>query len=82
MSIVIPSEIHIRSIPFYRSGAETQKGQSEDWEEPMILFKAVSAKLKKKVQFEIIMDKSFFFFLSFVFLGQHLRHMEVPRLGV
>lgn len=48
MSIVIPSEIHIRSIPFYRSGAETQKGQSEDWEEPMILFKAVSAKLKKK----------------------------------
>ena len=23
-----------------------------------------------------------FFFLSFVFLGPHLRHMEVPRLGV
>ena len=24
----------------------------------------------------------FFFFLSFVFLGLHLRHMEIPRLGV
>ena len=24
----------------------------------------------------------FFFFLSFVLLGQHLQHMEVPRLGV
>ena len=24
----------------------------------------------------------FFFFLSFIFLGLHLRHMEVPRLGV
>ena len=23
-----------------------------------------------------------FFFLAFVFLGLHLRHMEVPRLGV
>ena len=25
---------------------------------------------------------SFFFFLFFCFLGLHLRHMEVPRLGV
>ena len=24
----------------------------------------------------------YFIFLSFVFLGPHLRHMEVPRLGV
>ena len=24
----------------------------------------------------------FFFFLSFVFLGLHLQHMKVPRLGV
>ena len=23
-----------------------------------------------------------FFFLSFVFLGPHVQHMEVPRLGV
>ena len=29
-----------------------------------------------------IQDALFFFFLSFAFLGLHLPHMEVPRLGV
>ena len=27
-------------------------------------------------------NKSDFFFLSFILLGLHLQHMEVPRLGV
>ena len=27
-------------------------------------------------------SRFYFIFLSFVFLGLHLRHMEVPRLGV
>ena len=29
----------------------------------------------------MFLQESFFFFLSFVFLGPHSRHMEVPRLG-
>ena len=32
--------------------------------------------------FGVFCWKIFFFFWSFVFLGPHPRHMEVPRLGV
>ena len=34
------------------------------------------------LQLALYLDLKKVFFLSFIFLGPHLRHMEVPRLGV
>ena len=51
----------------------------------MVIIKDTSAKLRKSVDQAFIGERNILFiylFLSFVFLGPHLRHMEVPRLGV
>ena len=71
-----------------------EKRFPEIWSQPSLpgtereapLHKETSKSLLQKGNFSIfraslLFDISFFFYL-FVFLGPHLQHMEVPRLGV